>query len=115
MNEEDKKLELIQFADGTTKLISKEAGVYLAAHVKTHEQFNSMDGYNTQEKSFVHPRFNEAALRDDYGLAPQDVENHDNKHELNSDNDHYQKQVKRSNLIKLFLQGIEVDKFIMTH
>ena len=33
----------------------------------------------------------------------------------NSDHDHYQKEVKRNNLIGLFLQGVEIDKYITTH
>ena len=36
-------------------------------------------------------------------------------YEVQSDNDHYQKQVKQTNLIELFLKGIEVDKYITTH
>lgn len=32
-----------------------------------------------------------------------------------SDLDHYQKEVKKQNFIKLFLQGMEVDRFITTH
>jgi hypothetical protein len=32
-----------------------------------------------------------------------------------SDNDFYQKEVKRTNLFKLFLEGVAVDKFLITH
>ena len=31
-----------------------------------------MDADRTHEMSYVHQRFDEAALRDDYGLAPND-------------------------------------------
>ena len=41
----EKELDKVEFADGTTRLISREAGVYLAAHVKTNKgEYNSMDG-----------------------------------------------------------------------
>lgn len=63
-------------------------------------------------------------MRDEYGLLPQ-VDDGQSKRkgyfeinaqdDVKSDNDHYQKEVKRSNLLKLFLEGVQVDKFIMTH
>ena len=83
-----------------------------------------MGGNKTHEQSFAHTRFDEAALRDDYGLAPNDETEQrannsyfdiQNIYEVQSDNDHYQKQIKQTNLIELFLKGIEVDKYITTH
>lgn len=42
---DDQKLEQVEFANGVTQLVSQEAGVYLAAHIKTNPdgEFNSMD------------------------------------------------------------------------
>ena len=34
--EKDQELEKVEFADGMTKMVTREAGVYLAAHVKTN-------------------------------------------------------------------------------
>ena len=108
--------------------------MYLAAHVKTNpdgELNNSMDDavipMTIRPSSFADQRFNEIAVRDEYGLTPandddyacQDGQNGffspREDREANSDNDHYVKEVKRSNLLQLFLHGIQVDKYIMAN
>ena len=85
------------------------------------------DVYLPMEKkgstSFASKRFNESAIREDYGLCPED-DNFEKQEatgyfeletqEVNSDN-HGEKVVKRSNLLKLFLQGIEIDKYIIAN
>ena len=38
-----------------------------------------------------------------------------NKSIAYSDTDHYQAKIKRNNLIGLFLEGVEIDKYITTH
>ena len=77
--------------------------------------------------SFADQRFDEAAVRDVYGLSP--AANDDDYasqrpdgyfselkvREANSDNDHFKREVKRSNLLQLFLHGIQVDKYIMAN
>lgn len=68
------------------------------------------DDQDHTQKSFLHRDFDEERFRENYGLDKE----RDDDQALSEDN-HYQKEVKRQNLIKMFLHGMEVDKFISTH
>ena len=110
------KIHSIKLHDGQRIQMSEEAGVYIAAHIQaehnnrsvTYRSHDDNDKSRAKEGSFLHPEFNERKFRNTFGLER-------GEDSAASESNHYSKQVKRQNLIQLFLQGNEVDDYIVTH
>lgn len=63
----------------------------------------------------MHPDFDEEMFRELYGLSSSKQKEDNEALEFtfsNSDSDHYQKTVKRKNLVQLFLKGIDGERYI---
>ena len=77
--------------------------------------YRSLDDDPEKSRDFLKPDFNEPSFRESYGLDSYQRVKEDQSHDVRSDHDHYVKDFKRKNLIELFLQGIECDRYITTH
>ena len=120
----------VGLADGTQIKVSEDAGVYIAAHIAERMKGNVDEEGNPIKSeaiaddpmSFMNKDFDDRKFRGEFGMnGASKANNNDNFFPLaeqsfaNSDHDHYGKDVKRKNLIKLFLEGNEIDKYITTH
>ena len=103
---EKDKIHKIEFENGIQMQMTEEASVYIAAHVASQIQtgvFRSLDDHEQvlqKEGSYLNNEFDERRFRDEYGL--------NNKSRLLeepalSDHEHFKKDVKRQNLISMFL------------
>ena len=100
MDNEFQRVHEVGLADGNQMKIEEEAGVQMASHLA--DQMRGKDALLFDH--FDRDKFKEELQNINLELSF-----------ANSDHDHYQKDVNRRNLIKLFLEGNEIDKYITTH